>query len=172
MQKWKLAGALVALIVGLTMIAWACAPQAPTPPSPVTVINTNTNTISGGNPSAAPSPGAGGAVASVGISEFGERCPAGVEPANAAARQVRIGCTSDVTCNPKDAAGKVIFNLAITGPAPDAFIQTGGGGFGRFAQDDTNPFNGTITGLAAGTVRLLCTVRGVQSEPWDMQVIP
>jgi hypothetical protein len=150
--------------VVLLIVAVACTTEVFTGGSTITV-----NTAPG--PTASGSPGGEGLIATVSIAEFGETCPNGGTPAETLPRQVRIGCISDVTCNPRDPQGQVIFNLAITGPAPTSFTQTSGVSFGEFVQDE-NPYNGTVRGIAAGLIQLQCTVKGVASPPFVMTVVP
>lgn len=143
---------------------------APTPPTNVTVVVNVTQTQGGSGTNPSPAPG-GGVVSKVTVSEFGENCPAnsGLQPAETINRQVRKGCVSDVTCNPFDASGQQIFNPAATGTA--VFKQLGGAGAGRFTQDSNNSYNGQVAGIETGVAVLECTVMGVTSDPWAIDVV-
>lgn len=160
----KSAFAMLALVVGLagTIALLGCTIQF------YEGGDTNTNSIAGpSGPSPAPTASAnpqGGSVATVTINAFGEACPAGVAPANQN-RTVRVGCNLSVTVNPRDGAGQVIFNLAVTGGAPDYFRAAPTSSAATFTQDATNPFNGNVVGLNPGTILLEAAVRGVPSRP-------
>lgn len=162
------------LFLAPVLLVFGCGedPVVPTPVAqPVTVI-VNVNQNQGGGGSTDPSNPSTNVVSTVGVAEFGENCPAGSgkKPAEDLPRQVRVGCVSDVTCNPRGQDGKVIFNEAVTGPA--SFRQIGGTGAGEFAVSESNSFNGTVVGKASGVVVLQCTVKGVTSDPWSMEVVP
>jgi hypothetical protein len=122
----------------------------------------------GASPS--PSPGAG-AVRSVRIGEFGEVCPQGVgPPAETVPRQVRVGCTSAITCTPLDAQGREIPNA--TPPRLDSFNVVSGNQHVIVDAFDDNAYNLSVFGLSAGVATFVCRVEGVSSDPWPLTVVP
>lgn len=117
-----------------------------------------------------PSPGStgGGLVASVKVAEFGENCPSGLSPAESIPRQVRKGCTSAITCSPKDAQGKEL--PQATPPHLDRFIVVSGAQY-VVDTEQSNPFNHDVFGKEAGIALFICTVEGVSSEPWPLEIV-
>lgn len=159
------------LLAGLmAVLAFGCVPP-PTEPGDIVINNTNTATNnSGGNPTASPSPGAGGSVASVGIGKFGEACPAGVAPSGLG-DSVRVNCTAFITCSPKSASGQEIFDLGIIGPAPESFVATEGNDQSVTVQVASNPYNLDVKGKAKGTAKFQCRVKAITSPTFTLNVI-
>lgn len=124
----------------------------------------------GGGPLPSPSPGAGssGAVASVKIGEFGEKCPSGKEPAEAIARQLRVGCTTAITCTPKDAQGKELPHE--TPPKLEFFGFISGTQYVKDTESD-NEFNHDVYGVGPGIAIAICKVAGVSSDAWPLEVV-
>lgn len=157
---WR--GLLGGLVVGL--ICYGCD----------TIVNVGGSSpiiTVGGSPGTtiSPAPGSGsGAVAAVKIGEFGEVCPAGKEPAEAVARQLRVGCTSSITCTPKDAQGKELPQEVP--PHLDAFLFISGSQYVKDTEAD-NPFNHDVYGLAPGVAIAICKVAGVSSDAWPLEVV-
>lgn len=128
--------------------------------------DTNSNTAGGPTPVATASPGAGdGLVAVVKVGAFGS-C-AGVT----ADRTIKVGCTIPVTCTPKSADGQLL-PPAVTGLSPDFFGVVSGSQFVRAAPWDDEAYNLNVLGVAPGTFRLKCTVKGKSSEEWEATVVP
>lgn len=155
-----------ALVVCAALALLGCQPYPPTTPSSTTV-NQNVNVNLGG-PTASPSPGAGGAVARVGIgkvSETGCATPSGSGDA------VRVGCEAFLTCSPFSASGQEIFDPAIIGPAPDTFAVVSGQDNASCTQRQSNGFNMDCRGLKVGAAVVQCTVRGVTSQPFTLRVV-
>lgn len=166
-QKLLTAAALIAC-AALAIVG--CQPYPPTGPSNTTV-NQNVN-VNVGQPGASPSPGAGGSVARVGIGKVsgGESCPAGTQPSGLG-DSVRIGCTAFLTCSPYSASGQELFDLAIIGAAPEKFDATSGGSLVQITPHASNGYNLDVKGLAKGAVAFTCTVKGVTSPTFTLNVI-
>lgn len=160
---------LYVIALGALLMLLGCVPP-PTEPDGGTTVNQNVNVNVGGTPGASPSPGAGGAVARVGIGKFGERCPAGTAPSGNGAG-VRVGCTADLTCSPYNANNQELFDLTIIGAAPTSFAAVSGQDNASFQQSGANPYNGEAVGRRAGTLTLSCTVKGVTSQPFLLSVV-
>jgi len=127
--------------------------------------------VTGPGPVTSPSPGSQGSglVATVKIGEFGEKCPAGKEPAEQVARQLRVGCTSAITCTPKDAQG---LELPHDSPVKvDAFLVISGGQYVKDVEAD-KPFNHDVFGVAPGLAVFICKVAGVSSDAWPLEIVP
>ena len=156
------------LCFALAGLMSACNQQ---PPTVIEITNTNTNT-QGGTPSPAPSssPDATGDVATVGIGKFGEACPAGTAPSGIG-DAVKVGCTAFITCSPRDAEGREIFNLQIIGPEPTEFRAVEGEGTTVRSQVPSNPYNRDVLGIATGAARYLCTVKGKTSPSFTLRVV-
>jgi len=114
-------------------------------------------------PSPKPSPGSGPVVSlTINGMANGEHCPAGTPLANKS-REICHNGYLDVTVNPRDANGEVIFDTTVTGVAPESFREVGDSPAADFVQDGGNRFNGRITCLGTGTIVLKAVVKGVPS---------
>lgn len=118
----------------------------------------------GALPSASPA-GGDGLVAIVKVGAFGS-C-AGVT----ADRTIKVGCTIPVTCTPKAADGSLLPPV-VTGLSPDFFGVVSGSQFVRAAPWDDEAYNLNVLGVAPGSFRLKCTVKGKSSEEWEGTVVP
>lgn len=150
-------GSLVA--VGLVLALAACTPPA----GPTIIIGGDTITIGGDTTHG---PGAGtskGPVVRVEIKGIvgGEHCASGTPAAESHA--LGVGCYLDITVNPIDGNGAVIFDTNVTGLAPDFFQQRGDSPAASFTLSAGNPYNGRITGTARGSIVLAAAVKGVPS---------
>lgn len=142
----------------------------------------------GTQPGASPSPGlttGGQLVFGDKVAEFGETCPTGKTPAEDNPRETRVGCKSAVTCSPTDANGSEIKRQDTANFVQLLrFEQLGGTGAGKFDQDGTNAFNGTVVCSQTGVVVLQCTVKdlatgkelkggdgGNRDLPWTMNCV-
>jgi len=136
-----------------------------------TIIGGDVNNIIVGGPSgvASPSPAPGGLIATVKVVQFGENCPAGTQPSGQA-RQVRAGCEKALTCTPFLADGSPA-PAAVHGPAPDFFGVIAGASYVSVTIPGES-FNRDARGLAPGIASFSCTVKGVRSEQFDLQVVP
>lgn len=119
-------------------------------------------------PTPTPRPGAA-TVATVEVTQFGERCPAGITPTcpagvTGSCRTVRVGCRKDLTCTARTADGS---DAGSVDPLlrPDNFsafegegtiVRTEGGG-------DPRGFNRDVLARAQGEAKYSCTVGGVSS---------
>ena len=123
-------------------------------------------------PSASPSPSSStkAATKSVTVNGFanGEKCPAGTSPA-AQNGKIRLGCDLAVTCNPRDAEGKVIFDDKA--PPVDYFVLASGKDVVTFSQWPSNTYNADVRTVKAGHFQLVCSVVGISSGPTDFEVI-
>ncbi len=137
-----------------------------------TIIGGDTNniTISGpsGGPSPSPAPGAGGLIATVKVTQFGENCPQGTSPSGEA-RQVRVGCEKALTCTPFLADGSPA-PAAVHGTTPDFFGLVAGGSYVTVTIPG-EPFNRDARGTAPGVASFSCTVKGIRSEQFDLTVV-
>jgi hypothetical protein len=138
-----------------------------------TIIGGDINNITVGGPSGfaspSPAPGAGGLIATVKVVQFGENCPAGLSPSGQA-RQVRAGCEKALTCTPFLADGSPA-PPAVHGPTPDFFGVIAGANYVAVSIPGES-YNRDARGLAPGIASFSCTVKGVRSEQWDLQVVP
>lgn len=156
-------------IAALSLVVVSCGDQTFNYFAPSQVVNQQGPNP---NPSASPSPGTG-VVRTVRIGEFGEQCPAGsgLQPAEAAPRQVRAGCTSAVTCTPLDAQGRQI--PAQIPPRLDSFGVVAGEDNVIVEPFEDNAYNVSVFGRRANTTATLrCVVEGVPSPDWVIQVVP
>lgn len=135
---------------------------------PTTVVVTPTQTQGGGGGSDEPGSGSG-TITHVKVTQFGEDCPSGTSPSGAD-RNVRVGCTKNLTCTPFVGPNEPA-SPTIHGPAPD-FFGVVGGGPAAAVTIPSEPFNRDARGVQAGTVSFRCIVRGVQSEQFDLVVVP
>jgi len=151
--------------VGLIVVLVACLNTYVGGPSQVN------QQFTGGGSTPSPSPAGSSNVASVKIGEFGEKCPAGKEPAEAIARQLRVGCTSAITCTPKDAAGKEIPHEIP--PHLDAFLAISGNQYVKVSESgEGGGFNLDVYGVDPGIAIFICKVAGVSSDAWPLEVTP
>lgn len=163
----KVSLAIASCLVFLAAVACEQAAQ----PITITNININTNTNQGGGSGAKDPEAVPGDVtkdtATVTINAFGENCPAGVQPANEN-RKFRKGCTLDITVNPRNANGQVIHDDKA--PPPDYFLSLGPDSVASFVKDG-NPYNARLTGLSAGSVKVIAGVNGKRSEETFFEVL-
>lgn len=179
MRIQKAAFAVVAVLVGVMVLSFAACGKQPAGPNVVTIVNNNSNTNNNGQSGSDPgeSNKTTGSVksgtVSVTVNGFsnGEKCPAGIAPANQNQR-IASGCDLAVTCNPRDKDGKVIQDSAA--PAVDYFILATGQDVVSFSQSSANTYNGDIksTKGKAGKFALICSVVGISSGLQEFEVIP
>lgn len=127
----------------------------------INIFNTLT-TGSSSTPGAAPSPGEDGGTLPPGsfirIGLFGQSCPAGVTPPQNSTRQIKIGCTGQITATPKDAQGNDLPS-AVHGRIIAWSVPAGSGLVIVLA--DSEPFNRSARCQGAGVFTLAATVKGV-----------
>lgn len=122
------------------------------------------------SPSPSPSPSsspAAGTITLVKVTEVGESCPAGVQPATAQ-RAVRVGCSAFITCTPF--VGDRPATVAEHGPAPTAYGITSGSG-ATFTPWPSEAFNADLKGTSSGALIVSCTVKGITGSA-DFTVVP
>jgi hypothetical protein len=142
----------------LVLVALVACDNPPAAPSIIiTNNNNNTNNNGQGTPSPSPSPSAG-AIARVTVGTFGQSCPAGVTPAAAGSRQMRVLCSYDVTCTPRDATGA---QLPESVHGPDAAWSASPTGLVEILTGGSNAFNVIASARAPGVVTIACAVKGV-----------
>ena len=107
--------------------------------------------------------------------ELGSRCAqlvwAGAGPRYGWWQPPQVGCTAFITCSPRDAEGREIFNLQIIGPEPTEFRAVEGEGTTVRSQVPSNPYNRDVLGIATGAARYLCTVKGKTSPSFTLRVV-
>lgn len=161
------------IVAALVLLTAACTPPAgPTIVTSVTNINTLNNGQSGTDPG---EPGkAKGSVKtetkSVTVNGFanGEKCPAGVAPANDN-HKIRVGCDLAVTVNPRRPDGSVIQD--DNAPPVDYFILAVGQDVVTFVQSGSNSYNGDVHSLKVGKFALIASVVGISSGLQEFEVI-
>jgi hypothetical protein len=166
--------ALVAILwvvaAGLVLSGCGESPQ----PITITNININTNTNQGGGSGAKDPEAVPGSVTTdthtVTINGMagGENCPPGILKADQAGK-FRVGCTLDITVNPRTADGKVIHDDKA--PPPDYFLSLGPDSVATFTKD-SNPYNARLKGLSPGSVKLIAGVNGKRSPETFFEVVP
>lgn len=138
-----------------------------------TIIGGDTNNISVGGPtgfaSPSPTPGAGGLIATVKVTQFGETCPSGTS-SSGQARELRVGCEKHLTCTPFLADGSPA-PAAVHGPTPDFFGLVAGGSYVTVTVPGES-FNRDVRGTAPGVASFACTAKGIRSEQFDLTVVP
>jgi len=163
------------LILALALAGAAC--DTPTGPTVVNVVNNNTLTNNNGQSGSDPSEpnkttgSVKSGTKSVTVNGFkdGEKCPSSITPANQN-QKIRLGCDLAVTCNPRDAEGKVIQDDKA--PPVDYFILATGQDVVTFAQWASNTYNADVKTVKAGKFQLICSVVGISSGLQDFEVIP
>lgn len=195
MGRFKIVTCAALLALGFL---WSCSVNVAT--GPTTATGGSGGAVNGGgNPSATPSPGAGGELPAgsfVRLGLFGQSCPQGTTAPPNGLRQILLPCTGFMTATTKDSAGNDIpaavhgpnitwsitfgqnvVNL-ITPPEPfnrDARCNTAGG-FGLSAQ--VKNISGTAefecvaraSGSATGAVWSLGESRGTRVYFWNEQL--
>lgn len=141
----------------------SCEQDPPTLPD-ITVINTATNNNGGSNgPSATPTPGTGGdlpAGAFLRQGIFGQSGASNCSGIPNSSRQVRVGCTANLTCTPKFADGTDI-PASLHGPNATWTVLVGAERIEVRRTD--NPFNLDIIGRQVGNFTLQCAVKNLTS---------
>jgi len=110
-----------------------------------------------------------GVVTSVKVTQFGEHCPSGTA-SSGEDRSVRVGCTKWLTCTPFVAPG-VEAAPSVHGPTPDFFGVVAGSQHADVTIP-SNPFNRDVKGKTPGVISFRCIAKGVQSEQFDLTVVP
>lgn len=162
----------VGALLGAGVALWCVLAMTACQPQPIPDGGNNCTgfcgdfTFTGGTPipTGSPSPGTG-TITRVAISSFGEEGPNPPIPDTAT---VRLGNRERITCTPKmtgPSGNEIDAPPSVHGSAPDVFALTSGSGtIATFDQDDGEPFNGSLKGIAAGTATLKCSVKGVSAE--------
>ena len=173
-RTWTAREWLVLMVLALAPIFMAGCGDEPLPNQTTIVnINTNTNTINIGESGAKNPDAVEGSVtadtATVTITGMadGENCPPGILKANTNGK-FRLGCTLDITVNPRNANGDVIHDK--NAPNPDAFLSLGPDSVATFTKD-ANPYNGKLRSVGVGSVKLVASVNGKAGEA-SFEVIP
>jgi hypothetical protein len=162
MRGWKRAELIGYVAVLVACIAAANCQQPPPTQPDISIFNNNQAINQGGsNPGSSPSPGAGGdlpAGSFIRIGMFGQSCPSGVTVPNNGSRQIKIGCTGQITATPKAADGSDL-PASVHGPTIAWSVPAGSGVVNVLA--DSEPFNRSVKCLGAGVFTLAATVKGV-----------
>ncbi len=159
---------LVAWLITAAGVLMGCGEQEPSGPSPILITINNTQTQGGPGTQASPTPGAGGVITTVKVTQFGETCPSG-KSVSGEARSVRVGCEKHLTCTPFMADGTMA-PAALHGPTPDFFGLVAGGNFTSVTTPG-EAYNRDARGTAPGVSSFSCTVKGIRSEQFDLTVI-
>ena len=137
------------------ILGLACEREAPTIPNITNILN---NVNGGQNPTASPSPTSGDLPpgSRLAILMFGVSGPSGCVKINA--RDIKNGCTGNITCTPKDANG-LDLPEAIHGPNASWSVVSGQANVN--VQRTDNPFNIDVRALALGSFALQCSVKNL-----------
>jgi hypothetical protein len=170
-RKHFLTGALVA--AGLLAVAAipSCTLQPPAGPTGGTTnVSQNQTVIIGNpNPSASPSPGAGGTIHHVGVFNVGTEGTA-AKCVSTDPHTLHVGCKIWLTCTPKFQDGTDVPE-AVHGPAPDSFGATVGAAFVTIEERSGQTFDINVIGKAAGSSVISCVVKGIVSRPFEFTVV-
>lgn len=158
---------------GLVLAVLAVGCDQPPPNITVTNININTNTNTGGSGQNDPAAVDGSvtkdtATVTINGMKDGENCPSGTPKADQNGK-FRLGCTLDITVNPRNANGEVIHD--DNAPPPDYFLSLGPDSVATFVKQG-NPYNARLTAVGVGRVKLIAGVNGKRSEETYFEVVP
>jgi hypothetical protein len=170
----------------LALLFVSCPPTAPTPvattPPPAitcsaganSILNCGTGNGNGAAPSPSPNAGPFAKPDYVKITQFGETCPAGIEPSGQD-RSVRIGCSKALTLSPKchQVSGPDIDCPVPQDAAPDSFFVSAGADHIDFSLSASSKFNRDAKGKTAGQAIITGAYAGVRAQDdFVLTVIP